>query len=64
MDSRRRFLSIAEAASRLGLARITAYRMAADGRLPSVKLGSRRLVPIAALEAIEAEALAAAGEGV
>ena len=39
-----RFISVTEAASRLGVHRVTLYKMLESGRLPSAKLGSRRLV--------------------
>jgi len=51
------FLSINETADRLGIARITAYRWTESGYLPSIKLGSRRMVPIAALDAFLAQAV-------
>lgn len=57
MDAQKQFLSIAEAAKWLGIARITAYRWTESGYLPSVKLGSRRLVRIAELEAFIAQAM-------
>jgi excisionase family DNA binding protein len=38
-----------EAAKALGISRTTAYKFAKDGTLPTIKLGSRILVPIAAL---------------
>jgi excisionase family DNA binding protein len=38
-----------EAASALGVSRTTIYKLAKDGSLPTIKLGSRVLVPIAAL---------------
>jgi excisionase family DNA binding protein len=44
-----RMLSIPEAASRLGIARSTVYEAIAAGRLRSIKLGRRRLVPESAL---------------
>lgn len=50
--TRKAYLSIPETAELLGLATITVYRMAEAGRLPSVKLGSRRMVPAAKLEAL------------
>ena len=54
------FFSINETADRLGIARITAYRWTESGYLPSIKLGSRRMVPIAALDAFLATAQAVA----
>jgi excisionase family DNA binding protein len=43
-------ISVEEAAHRLGIARSTAYQYVRTGHLPSVRLGARLLVPIAALE--------------
>lgn len=57
MDASRRFVSVMDAAQRLGISRITAYRWAESGRLPSVKLGARRLVPEAALDRLLSVAL-------
>lgn len=45
-------ISIKEAAQRLGISAISAYRWAEAGKIPSVKLGSRRLIPEAAIESI------------
>jgi excisionase family DNA binding protein len=56
MNQTRLYLSINETADRLNIARITAYRWTEMGYLPSIKLGSRRMVPIAALEAFLAKA--------
>ena len=44
-------ISVSEAARLLSIGRNTAYELIAAGRLPSVKLGRRRLVSRAALEA-------------
>jgi excisionase family DNA binding protein len=38
-------LTIDEVAMRLRIARLTAYRMARDGRLPTIRAGHRFLVP-------------------
>lgn len=43
-------ISVEEAARRLGIARSTAYHYVRIGYLPSVRLGTRLLVPTAALE--------------
>jgi excisionase family DNA binding protein len=40
------------AAEMLGVSRSTVTRMVADGRLPSFLVGRRRLIPVAALEAV------------
>lgn len=55
-----RLISVKEAAQRLGIATITAYRMAEDGRLRSIRLGGRRLICEAVIEALIASAM---GEG-
>jgi len=60
MDISKRLISVRDAAQRLGIATITAYRMAEDGRLKSIRLGGRRLVPEAAIEALISTAM---GEG-
>jgi excisionase family DNA binding protein len=44
--------SIQEAAQATGLSRATLYRLISDGRLKTVKVGARRLVPVAALTAL------------
>ena len=46
----RRALSINEAAGTCGLSRATLYRLMAEGRLATLKIGARRLVPIAAID--------------
>jgi excisionase family DNA binding protein len=43
-------LTIAEAASVLGIGRNSAYAAARQGQLPTVRMGKRLLVPIARLE--------------
>jgi excisionase family DNA binding protein len=43
-------LTIPEAAKRLGIGRNSAYRAAANGELPTIRLGKRILVPRIALE--------------
>ena len=53
----RRLISVKEAARRLSLAAITVYRMAEDGRLSSIRLGGRRLIAEATIEAIIASAM-------
>ncbi len=52
-----RLISVKDAAQRLGIATITAYRMAEDGRLKSIRLGGRRLIAEATIEAIIASAM-------
>jgi len=53
------FLSIPEIAKALGISRITAYRHAEAGTIPSVRVGARRLVPASYLQSLEDEALVA-----
>lgn len=43
-------LTVEEAAEALGIGRSLAYKMARDGRLPTVRLGRRLLVPVSRLE--------------
>jgi excisionase family DNA binding protein len=45
-------LFIKEAAQACGLSRATIYRLIADGKLATLKIGSRRLVPIGAIDAL------------
>ena len=52
-----RLISAEEAATRLGLHRITVYRMTASGELPSIKIGRRRLIPESAITSIIAQAV-------
>ena len=42
-------MSLDEAAEALGMSRSTLYRELGAGRLPSVKIGPRRLVPSSAI---------------
>ena len=46
---KRRALSILEAARVCGLSRSTLYRLIAQNKLTTIKVGARRLVPIAAI---------------
>jgi len=48
----RRALSIREAARTCGLSRATLYRLLKEGRLATIKIGSRRLVLVSALDAL------------
>lgn len=48
----RRALSIEETADTLGLSRSTAYRLIAEGKLATLKIGGRRLVPVAAIDVL------------
>ena len=49
-------LTIREVADRLGVSTMTAYRAAAAGEIPSIRIGRRRIVPRAAFEAMLATA--------
>jgi len=49
-DSERRTVSVEKAASILGISRAAAYVYAREGKLPVIRLGSRVLVPKAALD--------------
>jgi len=48
----RRALSIEEAARTCGLSRATLYRLIADGKLTTLKIGARRVVPVGAIDAL------------
>lgn len=48
----RRALSIPEAAQSSNLSRATLYRLISNGKLATVKVGARRLVPVSALDAL------------
>jgi excisionase family DNA binding protein len=50
-----RLVSIADAAALLGIGRSKAYELARAGRLPTVDLDGRRLVPLHALDTFVAE---------
>ncbi|MDP8991538.1 MAG: excisionase family DNA-binding protein [Actinomycetota bacterium] len=50
-------ISVEEAAKLLGISRGLAYELVARGELPSLRLGRRRVVPIAALHALIANAV-------
>jgi excisionase family DNA binding protein len=45
-------LSIEETAKTSGLSRATLYRLIADGKLTTIKIGARRIVPIGAINAL------------
>jgi excisionase family DNA binding protein len=51
----RRALSIKEAAEACNLSRATVYRLIADGKLATLKVGSRRLVPVASIDTLLSE---------
>ena len=48
----RRALSVAEASVAVGLPRATLYRLIGRKQLATLKIGSRRLVPVGALDAL------------
>jgi len=48
----RRALSIKETAEACGLSRATLYRLIADRKLATIKIGARRLVPLVAIDAL------------
>jgi len=50
MDPGQLLISPSQAAKRLGIGRSTVYSLLADGRLESVHIGRRRLVPVGAIE--------------
>jgi excisionase family DNA binding protein len=49
------FVSIAEAANRLGIGKTFVYQMVARDELPTRQFGRRRLVPVAALHRLAEE---------
>ncbi len=55
VSSEQLVLNVSEVAARLGLSTSHVYALVADGALPSVRLGRRVLVPVAALERLLAE---------
>lgn len=52
--------TVEEAARLLGISRTLAYRLVQSGQLPSFKVGKRRLVPVAGVEAFIADQLSSA----
>ena len=52
--------SVAEAARRLGLSRMTLYREIAAGRLPAIRIRDRLVIPRVVLEQLVNEAINAA----
>lgn len=56
----RYMLSIAEIGQALGISRRTTERHIRGGLIPTVRVGRRRLVPVAWVAELEAEALARA----
>jgi excisionase family DNA binding protein len=49
-SSKRQTISVSEAAERLGISRNHAYEAAKSGEIPTIKIGKRVLVPLAAFE--------------
>jgi excisionase family DNA binding protein len=54
-QSAKRTMTVEEAARALGLSRNGAYEAARRGDLPTIRMGRRLLVPIAAFEALLAQ---------
>ena len=52
--------SIEEAASRIGIGRSMTYELLADGRLESITIGRRRIIPESAIRALMQRQLEAA----
>ena len=52
----RKTVTVKEAATLLGIGRDTAYAAVRDGTLPSIRLGKRLVIPIAALNKLLSEA--------
>ena len=48
----RRALSVQETARAVGVSRATVYRWIEQKRLATLKIGARRLVPVAAIDAL------------
>jgi excisionase family DNA binding protein len=54
----RKALSVNETARAVGISRATIYRLVQQNRLATVKIGARRLVPVAAIDALLEKAAA------
>ena len=52
MPIERRALRVGDAAAAYGLGRTTIYKLMKDGKLATVKIGGRRLIPREAMEAL------------
>jgi excisionase family DNA binding protein len=48
-QTERQAISIQEAAVMLGIGRVSAYKAVREGQIPSIRLGRRRVVPLAAI---------------
>ena len=55
-EVKRRTVDVKEVSAILGISRLTVYKMARSGQLPTLKIGSRILVPIAKLKQLLGEA--------
>jgi excisionase family DNA binding protein len=53
----RRALSVKETGEAVGLSRATVYRLIGQKRLSTVKIGSRRLIPVGEIDALLAKAI-------
>lgn len=58
----KKFLSVLEVAQELGVSRVTVYRKIESNVWPSVSIGSRRLIPTAFINKLEAQAMAITAE--
>ncbi len=54
-NTTKRTYTVPEAAERLGIGRTAAYEAARAGQIPTIRIGKRILVPIAALEQLLGE---------
>ncbi|MFA7482200.1 MAG: helix-turn-helix domain-containing protein [Vulcanimicrobiota bacterium] len=50
--TRRKTITVTEAAVWLGISRQSAYQAVRDGAIPSIRLGRRIVIPVHALEAM------------
>ena len=50
IDNEPKTLTVEEAARQLGISRASAYEGVRTGQIPSVRIGKRILIPLAALE--------------
>jgi excisionase family DNA binding protein len=57
-STERKALSVAEASVAIGLSRATLYRLIGRKQLATLKIGSRRLVPVSEIDALLAKAVA------
>jgi excisionase family DNA binding protein len=62
-QQRRLTLTVEEAAERLGISRAHAYEAVREGEIPSIRIGRRILVPIAALDKLLGSAMPEDAEG-